>query len=190
MRCRPCRPQAGGPWGPRARCGTSRAWLGETSCCPNHRPRGTRPGVQLQLLQRAGPNHRHGFRPDAGANLGPGEKTSKRVYNLANGTPQDPVYGALDTQNGVIKPGRATSATACLTPPVKTGERASRIKFPGWDPRKMDRTHLLARQFGGAGGKQNIVGGQAPRPSWSLIAQAVGGRVLVRYRARRCYQHG
>ncbi|MGH7869850.1 MAG: DNA/RNA non-specific endonuclease, partial [Candidatus Dormibacteraceae bacterium] len=75
---------------------------------------------------------------------------------FGNGAPGSPVYGNLDTQGGVLDPGRAVSATACL--PQPPGAKASKkILWPGFDNSQMDRTHLLPRALGGSGSRRNIV---------------------------------
>ena len=83
----------------------------------------------------------------------PATQDSNNCFN--KGTPQDPVYGPLQSFPGVEGGGRATFAEACLTG-FRRGSKAT-ANFPGWDGQTMDRTHLLARQFGGAGGRKNVV---------------------------------
>ena len=65
-------------------------------------------------------------------------------------------YGALDTLGGTIKPGRATWAQACLVPPTTSGSRYV-PNFPGFNGTIMDRAHLIARQFGGTGGRSQHI---------------------------------
>jgi RHS repeat-associated protein len=76
-------------------------------------------------------------------------------------------YGALDTLGGTIKPGRATWAQACLVPPTKSGSGYV-PNFPGFNGTIMDRAHLIARQFGGTGGRVNIV------PLWTNANRGFG----------------
>jgi hypothetical protein len=108
-------------------------------------------------------------KPPVGTEPNPGQKSPNQGFPeplpvpttqdanncFDKGTPQDPVYGPLQSFPDVAGGGRATFAEACLTG-FRKGSKAT-ANFPGWDGQTMDRTHLLAREFGGAGGRKNVV---------------------------------
>jgi RHS repeat-associated protein len=66
-----------------------------------------------------------------------------------------PEYGPLDKSGGATL-GRATWAEACLQLPIKPGSEYD-PDYPGFDPNTMDRAHLLAKVWGGTGGRKNRV---------------------------------
>ncbi len=57
--------------------------------------------------------------------------------------------------------GRATGAKATLVKPLQVGPKfiGSKMKYSSfkWDPNRYDRSHLIPREFGGRGVRENIV---------------------------------
>jgi hypothetical protein len=80
----------------------------------------------------------------------------QRSQDCLSGGPQWQSYGPLDTANGTLNPGRATFAKACITP--ESADPGGYPKdLPGYDSTVMNKSHLLARAFGGSAQGNNIV---------------------------------
>jgi DNA/RNA non-specific endonuclease len=112
-----------------------------------------------------------------GAGIGP-IKPLKSTYR----------YGKLDEY------GRATEAEAVLVAPITKGSK-SRAAVPGLDTNYHDRTHLIPKELGGSGRRENIVpmywnvNQQVMVEFEQQVAAAVNRGDVVRYKVTPQY-HG